>query len=405
MATSTFFGITNQAELKTNKPLLKHATELEHHDVVMVYFCIMQAVKTGFPLAKTEELRVPLSLLIGKLESLKGEMAARLPTEPQQQEHVITFTLRVFENADNEDRSGTPTRKTAQNFYAANNFFNVVKQFFPNGALPEDMLEKQKYAKWKAADITTALRDGRTPKSGGPLDQEAPAPSPQDLSLFPSAPSALPSPSPPPASLSSLFPSPPAADHHANNPASLFPSAPTTPPSLFPTSSPASAPAASLFPSPPPSNPNINNNNNNNNNMNNNNLMQFNNNNNPNHTLFPSTPSTPPSSLFPSPPPSTPSASLFPSPPSQPSPQPFPQPAPQPTPQPAPQPAPTQFPAAPQPIVQHTLPTHSTEVSDKVLMEAQKFARFAVSSLQFEDVPAAIDNLKKALNLLTQHHK
>jgi vacuolar protein sorting-associated protein VTA1 len=33
--------------------------------------------------------------------------------------------------------------------------------------------------------------------------------------------------------------------------------------------------------------------------------------------------------------------------------------------------------------------------------EAQKFAKFAVSALGFEDVPTAIDNLQRALALLT----
>ena len=40
--------------------------------------------------------------------------------------------------------------------------------------------------------------------------------------------------------------------------------------------------------------------------------------------------------------------------------------------------------------------TISPQVSDK----AQKFCRFAISALQYEDTPTAIDNLQKALRLL-----
>jgi vacuolar protein sorting-associated protein VTA1 len=39
--------------------------------------------------------------------------------------------------------------------------------------------------------------------------------------------------------------------------------------------------------------------------------------------------------------------------------------------------------------------------SDAQLLDAQKFAKYAVSALQFDDVPTAIKNLKLSLGLLT----
>lgn len=48
-------------------------------------------------------------------------------------------------------------------------FFNTAKQF---GELDEDVVEKLKYAKWKAADITTAIREGRVPTPGPAAPEE-----------------------------------------------------------------------------------------------------------------------------------------------------------------------------------------------------------------------------------------
>jgi len=54
----------------------------------------------------------------------------------------------------------------------------------------------------------------------------------------------------------------------------------------------------------------------------------------------------------------------------------------------------------------------STEVSNgiypydpKVLANAQKHARFAISSLQYDDIETAVDNLKRALSLLEPYRK
>jgi hypothetical protein len=42
--------------------------------------------------------------------------------------------LRVFASADDEDRNGVPTRKTARKFLAASTFFDVLNVFEDRGA-------------------------------------------------------------------------------------------------------------------------------------------------------------------------------------------------------------------------------------------------------------------------------
>ena len=45
--------------------------------------------------------------------------------------------------------------------------------------------------------------------------------------------------------------------------------------------------------------------------------------------------------------------------------------------------------------------SHSSVASSEQIAQAQKFCKYASSALTYEDVPTAIDNLQKALKLLT----
>jgi vacuolar protein sorting-associated protein VTA1 len=81
--------------------------------------------------------------------------------------HMEGFALGVFAKADKQDRAGRADANTAKSFYAASIFFEVLLQF---GELQTDILEKQKYAAWKAVDIHKALSEGRKPVPGPPVD-------------------------------------------------------------------------------------------------------------------------------------------------------------------------------------------------------------------------------------------
>ena len=41
------------------------------------------------------------------------------------------------------------------------------------GGMPKEIQRKKEYAAWKASDINKALREGRTPRQGGPSDWHA----------------------------------------------------------------------------------------------------------------------------------------------------------------------------------------------------------------------------------------
>lgn len=70
------------------------------------------------------------------------------------------YAYNVFAKADDEYRAGESTKETARNFYAASSFFDILEQF---GPLDEEIIEKRKYSKWKAADILKAIQSGQRP--------------------------------------------------------------------------------------------------------------------------------------------------------------------------------------------------------------------------------------------------
>ncbi len=48
-----------------------------------------------------------------------------------------------------------------------------------------------------------------------------------------------------------------------------------------------------------------------------------------------------------------------------------------------------------------TTTTNNQQLNAAALVQGQKFAKYAVSALTYEDVPTAVDNLEKALRVLT----
>ncbi|KAF9270620.1 DUF605-domain-containing protein [Marasmius fiardii PR-910] len=173
--------------LKAIAPYLQRADELYQKEPIIAYWCLYYATQTGIAAKVTRDLsaRDFLSQLIGSLERLKAEIGPNdaVDLEVASTAYVENFALKVFAAADNEDRKGESTRSTAKKFLAAANFLEVLKTF-PQTEVSESIEEKARYAKWKAADIAKAFREGRKP-APGPAGEVQPSP---ELEL-PSAPS------------------------------------------------------------------------------------------------------------------------------------------------------------------------------------------------------------------------
>ncbi|KAH7046227.1 Vta1 like-domain-containing protein [Linnemannia elongata] len=428
--------------LKSITPFLQRAAQLQEREPVVSYYSNYYAAKLAIQKASKDNSCRPFIVeLLDVLEKQRKDMGDNeaITSELVGYAHVENFAIKIFGKADDEDRAGQGSQKTAKNFVAAANFLELLKVF---GDIDSEVEEKIKYAKWRAADIVKAIRDGRQPapppgantnnNNDNQLNQDFMDTS--SLSGFDTAAAGA-------TSTNAL--SPPSA-------AATF-SSPMQPPQQ-PAGGPA-FPTISNFPSPPLGHTasNFNNNDNtnsynnntgfngsiggggisNNNNWNqsgvspNLNQGQISYNNNPagsppvhhqQQPQQPQQPQFPPSNynnIQPTLPVSpTPPASQYP--PYQP-------------PAPAPAPAPVSNPYTPQPqqpigggynspSAPYQQPTaHSPYVpaapamvlDPAVSTQIQKHCKWTVSALTYDDIPTAIDNLEKALALLRpyQHNK
>jgi vacuolar protein sorting-associated protein VTA1 len=76
----------------------------------------------------------------------------------------MEFVNGIFEHADGEDRAGEANMDTSHAFMTAFCLYEASEVF---GELEDETKHKLQYARWKAADISKALKEGRRPKPGG----------------------------------------------------------------------------------------------------------------------------------------------------------------------------------------------------------------------------------------------
>ncbi|KAI9139132.1 Vta1 like-domain-containing protein [Paraphysoderma sedebokerense] len=293
-------------ELSFISPFLQRAAELQNREPILSYYCKFYAVRcaiTDGPKNKSNEVKAFLGSLMDNLEQEKTALAGNeaITNETVGMSHVENFALKIFLNADNEDRAGKASRKTAKTFLAASIFLELLKNF---GDLEPETKEKIKYSKWKAADIMKALKEGRQPTPGPPGEQQV-----DEVNLNPQsgAPSSM---DQPPSSSIPQYGQPP--------PQSDFEQQPSAPADFTPNFS-ADIPHIQTQPVQP---------------------------------IQPTMAST-------------------------------------------------QFQSGPSSAVSN----YSLNYDPAVMSQAQKHARYVISALEYDDVKTAVDNLKKALNLLEPYLK
>ncbi len=179
--------------LKKINVFLKRAEELDRdksnpESRVVAYNCRQYAVQIGIPLVSSSTAndnaaaKASLGELLTTLEKEKQAMSVFSKNEHWKICRKVAD--RVFEKADSEDRAGAANKGTARSFYAAGTFYEILQQFHneeiknKDGAdLNEDEAsvaehieeedQRRIYCKWKATDILTAIKEGRTPTPGG----------------------------------------------------------------------------------------------------------------------------------------------------------------------------------------------------------------------------------------------
>ncbi|KAJ9126164.1 hypothetical protein QFC24_002437 [Naganishia onofrii] len=121
------------------------------------------------------------------LESTSFLSHSTITDEAAGSAYVENFAMDVFGQADDEDRAGRATKATVRKFIVAAQFIEVLRCFDPPNGMRDELEQKLLYARWKAADIARALKEGKTPTPGPPKDER----SPSDQKPFPSLPDAL----------------------------------------------------------------------------------------------------------------------------------------------------------------------------------------------------------------------
>lgn len=159
-------------ELKYITPYIQRGQELVERDPAVSYYAQYYAARLAISRGpRTSQTNEYLSHLLDSLENQKQSMGHNetITNDLVGYAHVENFALKIFLNADNEDRAGKANKRTAKTFLAASIFLELLKTF---GELDSETEAKIKYAKWKATDITKALREGRQPQIGSPSDQQ-----------------------------------------------------------------------------------------------------------------------------------------------------------------------------------------------------------------------------------------
>ncbi|KAI1076201.1 DUF605-domain-containing protein [Whalleya microplaca] len=414
-------------------PFIVRATQLEAAKPVITYWCqywvVNQILAKQLHTADQECLQFTTNLM-DKLEQMKNEQVGNdaILDDVAGQAYVEQFAQETFERALRPLKANKVTQQTASTFEAAATFFQLVNIW---GQPDAETQEKIKYAKWNAARILKAIKDGRDPNESNPKQDEArkeddvlsldpndpevqmirasqprpasvedapdedgrlrPAPtgysqnsaapvspaSPPSSAPAPEQVSPIAPPDPPTPELESYFPN--ARPSSDQNPLDL-PSTTSMPPPGSSIHNPMGPPPTIPSPSshdpatlPPPSAP----------------------------FSPPNVPSAPQDFYRPGPPP----PGSTPTPPALPPQQPH-------TLPPPPPPPPPQAPAASQshysqPVVPTPAPAPATlhggaqwgpsNTDDMAMAQAQKHAKWAISALNFEDVPTAVRELQAAL--------
>ncbi|ORY81897.1 Vta1 like-domain-containing protein [Protomyces lactucae-debilis] len=165
-------------ELKHLRPIATRADELEQIEPAIAYwsryYIVQKAVAQKVRSAAVDGY---LSSLLDGLESMrkKHKGLTEIEDDAAGKSKVTSFALKVFDNANREEKAARATQSTAAKFLAAAGFLELCSCF---GAVEKELADKRKYAKVQAMRIQSAFAAGKDPnqKRRDALPVEAAAP-------------------------------------------------------------------------------------------------------------------------------------------------------------------------------------------------------------------------------------
>ncbi|XP_045493723.1 vacuolar protein sorting-associated protein VTA1 homolog [Colias croceus] len=161
------------ASLKSIQYYLKTASEHDARDPVIAYWCRLHALQVGLKLTtkKTPEETKVLMAIMDWLEEAKktNKDNDAVSNEVVAQAHLENYALKLFLFADKQDREQNYGKNVVKSFFLAGMIYDVLTTF---GELTEEAAQNRKYAKWRAAHIHSALKNGEMPEPPTPLAGE-----------------------------------------------------------------------------------------------------------------------------------------------------------------------------------------------------------------------------------------
>ena len=160
--------------LKSVKPYLDRASEVQAKDPIVAYHCRLFALQEAMKL-RASVPKADMGFVLSLMDQCEKEKGA-LGEMDEPAITVENFAQDLFQRADDADRAGRSDLRTGKAFLAASHIFDVCKQF---EELPADISEKAKYAKWRFVEIAKATKEGRPPappRGDPPAEAEPPPP-------------------------------------------------------------------------------------------------------------------------------------------------------------------------------------------------------------------------------------
>lgn len=166
---SRFINRANQ--LRTIKPAIAYWCE---------YHAVNQIVTKNLHTSDDDCFAFTKSL-IERLEATKTERADddAVVDNTAGQAYVEQFAQETFSRAERAMRANKVTRQTADTFDAAATFYDLTREW---GTPEPEVLKRIKFAKWNAARILRAIREGRDPNESNPQIEQEPEQQPLDPS-------------------------------------------------------------------------------------------------------------------------------------------------------------------------------------------------------------------------------
>jgi len=165
--------MTIPSQFKALKKYVREGKKLSKSQAGAAYYTLLYAVQEAMTIdSQSPEANQFIGAIMDDMETIKTNPTCPNLDKTEQKVEIEALALRIFEMADEVDKRGEATKKTAQIFSTAYVLCEVLKQF---GERDHEIVTKGKYALMKTGTILKALRDGIQPQAGIPGDMKSKA--------------------------------------------------------------------------------------------------------------------------------------------------------------------------------------------------------------------------------------